>query len=138
MQFEYCADAIALYDGKLLLVERLSFPQGYALPGGRRDYIDGVLEDAFSCATRETFEETGLDLIVERVVGTYNAVGRDPRGPKESTVVYGTVSGDLRSEEGKTRAFLMDLCDLDENKDRFAFDHYDIIREWRNDLGSVS
>lgn len=132
MKLEYCADAIALYKGKLVLVERLNFPKGYALPGGRRDTIKGKLEDVAACAVREFEEETGLTLVIEGELGTYDTPGRDPRGPKISTVVYGKASGTMRNEPGKTRVFLLELGEIDQYKDKFAFDHYQIIKDWKN------
>jgi len=44
--------------------------------------------------------------------------------------VYGTATGTLRSEPGKTRAFLIAVEDIDHHKDRFAFDHYQILKDW--------
>lgn len=130
MNLEYCADAIALYENKLVLVERLNFPKGIALPGGRRDYVKGKLEDIAVCAVREFEEETGLRLTIEGTLGTYAAPDRDPRGPKISTVVYGKATGEIRNEEGKTSVMLMRIEDIEKNKDRFAFDHYKILQDW--------
>ena len=89
MIIEYCSDVIALYQNKLVLIERLETIKGIALPGGRRDLIDGELEDVASCAIREFQEETGLTLIIGGELGTYDKPGRDPRGPKISDTVYG-------------------------------------------------
>ena len=144
---EYCADAVALYCGKLVLVERLKFPTGYALPGGRRDPLslalvesaypsrgmiermceESELETPEECAIREFFEETGLTVIVKGILGVYDAPNRDPRGPKTSTVIYGIASGTVKDEPGKTKAFLMDPLDIEANKDMFVFDHYKIL-----------
>jgi len=133
---EYCSDMIGLYKGKLVLVERLTFPQGYALPGGRRkwqenDKCQKELEDVRDCALREFKEETGLDLIIEGGLGVYDNPGRDPRGLKISNVVYGKAHGSIRNEFGKTRILLIDLVDVDNYSDAFAFDHYQIIKDWR-------
>ena len=128
MKLEYCADAIALHEGKLVLVERLSTPKGYAIPGGRRDNGESVE----TCAIREYKEETGLSLTIEGTVGTYDAPGRDPRGPKISTAVYGEANGSMRDEPGKTKVFLMDVEDIEKNKNKFAFDHYQILMDWKN------
>lgn len=130
MKTEYCADVIAMFQNRLVLVERLKFPEGYALPGGRRDQIGGKLETVRDCAIREFCEETGLTLVIEGGLGTYDAPGRDPRGPKISTVVYGRAEGTMRDEIGKTRVFLMDLCDVSKNEYKFVFDHYQIIGDW--------
>ncbi len=130
MTLEYCADAIALYHGKLVLVERLNTPTGLALPGGRRDTIHGTLEDVASCAIREFQEETGLVLVIHGQLGVYDAPDRDPRGPKISTVVYGVAYGTIRDELYKTKVFLLDLEQLDAYKEQFAFDHYTVIKDW--------
>jgi ADP-ribose pyrophosphatase YjhB (NUDIX family) len=137
-KIEYCADAIAVYQGKLVLVERLSEPKGYALPGGRREQGEAPR----ACAEREFSEETGMSLKVEGELGTYDALDRDPRGRKISTVVFGRASGSMRDEPGKTRVFLMDPKDVDAHKERFAFDHYQIIKDWQkgsslNDTASI-
>lgn len=137
MKFEYCADAIALYQGKLVLVERLKEPKGYALPGGRRDLINGKLESVLRCAIREFQEETGLTLIIEGELGTYDTPGRDPRGPKISTVVYGKAYGEMRDEPNKTRVFLIDPDHVDQHKEKFAFDHYQIIKDWQKVNGHI-
>ncbi|MFC1697361.1 NUDIX domain-containing protein [Nanoarchaeota archaeon] len=131
MKTEYCSDAIALYKGKLVMVERLSFPLGYAIPGGRRDIIVNQLESIDDCAVREFEEETGLILKIDGEVGTYDKPGRDPRGPKISDVVYGRAYGQMRDEPGKTKVFLMDLSDIERYKDNFAFDHYEILCDWK-------
>ena len=137
MILEYCADVIALYQGEsplcepLVLVERLTEPKGYGLPGGRRDLIDGRLESVLRCAVREFREETGLCLVPNGMLNIYDAPGRDPRGPKISTVVHGRAYGRLRSEAGKTRAFLMESAQIDRFRDRFVFDHYQMLMDWR-------
>lgn len=131
MSNEYCADAIAIYQNKLVLVERLSTPKGLALPGGRRDIIRGILENVADCAIREFEEETGLALVIDGELGIYDAPGRDPRGPKISSVVYGRASGRMADESGKTKVLLMELNLVDDYKDQFAFDHYNIIKDWQ-------
>jgi len=131
MEVEYCADVIALFNNKLVLVNRLSYPKGYALPGGGRDVLDSdELESVEACAIREFNEETGLKLKIEGVLGVYDSPNRDPRGPKISTTVYGKAEGVMRDEPGKTRVFLMDLKEVDLNKDKFCFDHYRMIKDW--------
>ena len=131
MKLEYCADALAFYQNKLVLVERLGTPKGLALPGGRRDRVESGLEDATKCAIREFKEETGLNLVIEGELGVYDAPGRDPRGPKISTVVYGTAYGKVENEYGKTNVVLLGLDEVDQYGEGFAFDHYQIIKDWQ-------
>ncbi len=129
-KLEYCADVIATYGQNIVLVERLREPKGWALPGGRRDMIDEVLEDPLNCAIREFSEETGLAFHVSAILGTYDAANRDPRGPKISTVFYGAASGTIHDEIGKTKVFLLDPAEIWERRDRFVFDHYQILMDW--------
>ncbi|OVE74467.1 hypothetical protein BVX95_02365 [archaeon D22] len=128
---EYCADIVALYKDKLVVVERLSFPAGLALPGGRRDIVDDGLESVTDCALREFKEETGLDLEIDGRLGVYDEKGRDPRGPKSSEVVYGNASGIIRDEPGKTKVLLLGLSEIDNYRNKFAFDHYQIISDYK-------
>ena len=125
-----CADAIALYKGKLVLVERLKKPKGLALPGGHKERGESLE----GCIVREFFEETGLALDITYQLHTYSDPKRDPRGEKIATVFYGEAHGRLRNEPGKTRVVLMNLKDIDANKDRFVFDHYQIIKDWRKKI----
>lgn len=126
LNVEYCADVVATYNGKVVLVERQTAPYGLALPGGRME----MGENSIECGVREFREETGLHLVVESILGTYDAPERDPRGRKISTVLTGIASGSMAHEAGKTKVVLMDVSDIEANKDRFAFDHYTILRDW--------
>ncbi len=128
-KIEYCSDIIAFYENKLVLVERLNFPTGLALPGGRRDYLEGKLEDAVLCAARELEEETGLQFNNINYFNRYDAKERDPRGQKISDVFYGSASGYIANEPGKTKVVLADIRNLP-SRENFAFDHYDVIQDW--------
>lgn len=120
---EYCADAIATFKGKFVIIKRLSFPEGLALPGGRREQG----EKSEDCAKREFQEETGLSLSVERILGTYDSPDRDPRGKKISTVFIRIASGKVRDENGKTQVLLMTKEEILARKNAFVFDHYQIF-----------
>lgn len=65
-------------DGKIVLIKRKfpPFEDSWALPGGIVEYGETV-ENA---AVREAKEETGLDVMVESLVGVYSDPSRDPRG----------------------------------------------------------
>lgn len=126
MDIEVCADAIATYEGNLVLVERLSEPRGLSLAGGRLE----PGESLELCVVREFFEETGFELSLDYQFGTYSHPARDPRGQKVSTVYVGEASGQYRDEPGKTQVVLMDPSDVGQYRDRFAFDHYRILQEY--------
>jgi ADP-ribose pyrophosphatase YjhB (NUDIX family) len=128
-KIEYCSDIIAFYENKLVLIERLNFPTGLALPGGRRDIINGNLEDSVLCAMRELTEETGLQFNEINYFARYDSPSRDPRGHKISDIFYGSACGNITDEADKTRAILVDIVNLPAKKE-FAFDHYNIIQDW--------
>ena len=71
-------DAVIVRGGKVLLVKRKAAPfKGFwALPGGmvKRG------ETAAGAVVREAKEETGLSVKIKRVIGVFDAPGRDPRG----------------------------------------------------------
>jgi 8-oxo-dGTP diphosphatase len=126
MTIESCADMIALYKGKLVLVNRLKIPKGLALPGGRLEANESLEE----CAVREFKEETGLDFKIKNQLGTYSNPNRDSRGQKVSTVFVGEAFGKIKNEKDKTKVILLNLENLENNKNKFAFDHYQIIQDF--------
>lgn len=134
MKIEYCTDVIATYNNNIVLIERLTFPLGLALPGGRRDMIEGKLEEVIDCGLREFEEETGLSLIVDGVLGIYDSNNRDPRGEKISTVIYGNAYGKIRNEAQKTKVLLMSYEQIERYKQKFVFDHYQILRDYKNKI----
>lgn len=116
-------------EGKLLLVRRNHEPHigGWSFPSG---YIDAgeVLEEG---AVRETKEETGLDVRIDRLIGAYSDRGRRVIFlPYAATVVGGEL--EVGSECQAVEFFALDaLPDL-------AFDHDDeIIAAWRQPPDSL-
>ena len=126
MKTENCADVVALLRGRLVLVSRLTTPMGLALPGGRQNPGETIEE----CAVREFHEETGLSLKIMGTLGRYDDPGRDPRGPKVTTVFYGEATGTPRNEPGKTCVQTIDPSAIGQYKDSFVFDHYKILHDW--------
>ncbi|MGV8086156.1 MAG: NUDIX domain-containing protein [Candidatus Woesearchaeota archaeon] len=126
MVIECCADMIAFYESKLVLIERLSTPLGLALPGGRLDSGESLEQ----CAVREYLEETGLNFNLRDQFRTYSDPNRDPRGQKVSTVFYGLATGKIKNEVGKTRVILLDIKDLETIREKFVFDHYIVIKDF--------
>jgi ADP-ribose pyrophosphatase YjhB (NUDIX family) len=121
-----CADVIAEYLGKIVLVQRLNKPAGFALPGGKHDPGE-FLSDA---ASREFFEETGLSLKIENVLGTFADSRRDPRGRYVSTVFIGRASGTPKDEPGKTKVAFLGKEELPGIKDQILFDHGEMLEKY--------
>ncbi len=86
---KYTADVVAVdSNGRLLLIKRrwAPFEGSWALPGGHVDPSDVLAcpeQPSRAAAVRELAEETGLMLNRDDLVfiGTFDAEGRDPRGP---------------------------------------------------------
>ncbi|MFJ4869661.1 NUDIX hydrolase [Streptomyces sp. NPDC088757] len=67
MSFRLAAYAVCVEDGRVLLARHVS-PEGastWTLPGGGVEHG----EDPFDAVVREVAEETGLDAVVERLLG---------------------------------------------------------------------
>lgn len=122
------ADAIALYRGKLVLIERLREPFGLALPGGHVDPGEKPRETAI----REFREETGLVLHGARFLTERRGKRRDLRYAMSKTRVYvGEATGKTHDEEGFTNVILMDPKKVQAlPKERFAFDHASILKRY--------
>ena len=94
------AVAVAVYDnsGNILLVKRRD-SGNWTMPGGTMEINESIME----CGCREVYEETGLSITIEEIVGTYT----DPR----TIVAYsdGEVRREFsillsgRSEEGRIK-----------------------------------
>lgn len=116
----YTADVIATYGTHFVVIERQNYPSGLAFPGGKQEQHENLCE----VAVREFKEETGLDLIVGRQLGTYSSAGRDPRGNYSSTLFTGIASGKIKNELLKTKVLLLTEQEIFARKNEFAFDHF--------------
>lgn len=121
-----CADIIAKHEnGKYAFIERLTFPRGLALIGGKQE--DEMLSQT---AIREGFEESGLCMVIEAVLGTYADVNRDPRGHSISTVFICRARGKSKDEHEKTKVIFLTKEEVLEMKNRFVFDHFQILQDY--------
>lgn len=121
------ADVIATLDGKFVLVERLTYPPGLALPGGHVDPGEAPRESA----ARELREETGLTFVGGRYWKSFGGKKRDPRGPTHTRVYAGEAKGTPKGNKGETGVTLKSRAEiLALPIDRFAFDHGKILRKY--------
>lgn len=111
-------------DGAIVLIERANdpFKGKLALPGG---FVE-IGETVETAAVRETREETGLDVQLDRLVGVYSDPRRDPRGHTVSVVFHAVpVGGELRADT--------DAASVTKVRDplsrELAFDHHRIISD---------
>jgi 8-oxo-dGTP diphosphatase len=76
---EVCAGAVAVVDGRLLLVRRAPGPTGAATPGAGRWAVPGGRvepgETVRGAAERELREETGLRAVAGELVGWVERIG---------------------------------------------------------------
>ena len=121
-----CADVIAKFRGKIVLVQRFTDPPGFALPGGKLDSGELLSESA----RREFIEETGLTLEIDDVLSTFAKDHRDPRGRYVSTVFVGRATGAPRDEPKKTKVIFVAIEELPGIKDKFIFDHWEILENY--------
>jgi 8-oxo-dGTP diphosphatase len=72
MSFRLAAYAVCIEDGRVLLAHYVSPTGGtnWTLPGGRVEHT----EDPFDTVIREVAEETGLEAVVERLLGVDSRV----------------------------------------------------------------
>jgi len=112
-------------DDKILLLQRSKEPlkDYWVLPGGYIDYE----EDPESAVIRETKEETGQEVTVDRLVGVYQ-IDNDPSGNNIDIIYCGKIAGDkvlLNDESSQYKFFIPD--DLPE---KIAYKHREAITDW--------
>lgn len=115
--------AIERKDGSIVFVKRsfAPFKGQWALPGGFLKF-DETVEEA---ATREAKEETGLEVEIDKVIGVYSNLKRDPRGHVISIVLKTReVGGVLKSGSDAE-----DVKAFKEPPEKLAFDHGEILKK---------
>lgn len=118
-----CVDVVARRGEKFVVIERLTYPQGLAWPGGKVDNGETVVDAVF----REFREETGFVLAIKGFVGVYDDPKRDPRGRYVSTVFNGNALGAPKAEIGKTRVLELTKEEIEERRSEFIADHYQMF-----------
>ncbi len=119
----------------ILLVQRKNPPLGWALPGGFVDYGESV----HTAARREAKEETGMDVVLDSLLGVYSHPDRDPRQHTMSTVFVAHAPADrspLAGDDAINVSFFP-FTDLPE----MVFDHRRILEDFiteKRKLGEYS
>jgi 8-oxo-dGTP pyrophosphatase MutT (NUDIX family) len=109
------AAAVALFDGdgRILLLRRQDNDQ-WTMPGGTMDFGESLVE----CAVREVREETGFDIEISGLIGTYTDPNvliaySDGEIRQEFTVVYAAniKRGELRIDHESKEAGWLSIAD---------------------------
>ena len=110
-----------------ILIRRKHPPVGWALPGG---FVE-VGETVEQAAEREAYEETGLRVRLDGLLGVYSDPDRDPRGHVVSVVFVGTGSGRPAAADD---AAAVGIFSIDRLPQPMAFDHARIVKDYGRDL----
>lgn len=117
-------DVIVEIGQKIVLISRNNPPLGWAIPGGFVDEGE-TTEDA---AIREVYEEIGLHVTLETLLGVYSNPERDPRKHIVSIVYVGQASGTPQAADDAREARLFNPRRLP----TLCFDHALILKDYRH------
>lgn len=110
--------------GEIVLVQRKSPPQGWAMPGGFVDYG----ETLWQAAVREAKEETSLIIELVEQFYTYSDPQRDSRCHTVTTVFIALASGKPVAQDDAQAVGLFRMANLPP----LAFDHSDVLKDYAN------
>jgi ADP-ribose pyrophosphatase YjhB (NUDIX family) len=116
-------DIIIEVNDKIVLIQRVNPPHGWALPGGFVDYGESLE----SSAIREAKEETSLDVTLKEQFHTYSDPDRDPRHHTVTTVFIGKGAGTPKAADDAKRLGVFTERDLPKP---IVFDHRKIIDDY--------
>ena len=109
---------------RIVLIKRKNPPLGWALPGGFVDYGETIE----AAAVREALEETSMPVTLVRQFHTYSEPVRDPRRHTITTVFIATANGAPKGADDASEARVFSIDALPQP---IAFDHADILRDYR-------
>lgn len=115
---------------EVLLIKRRyePFKDQWCFPGGHVDQGEQVRE----AAVREAEEETGITIELDRIIGVYDAPGRDPRGPVISIAYSAHPVNPSEEAEAATDARRVGWFPLHDLPD-LGFDHAQILDDFLGD-----
>jgi 8-oxo-dGTP diphosphatase len=122
-----CVDVIITNDeGKILLTKRNvdPFKNSWIIPGGRMK----LGELPTKTAKREIFEETGLEIKIEKLYGVYADPNRDPRCFTASIIYVAKISSGKMIKTLEVSDYKW--VSKDEIPENMGFDHGDIIKDY--------
>jgi 8-oxo-dGTP diphosphatase len=117
-------DIIIELNDRIVLIERLNEPFGWALPGGFVDYGETVE----TAAVREAAEETCLNVRLLEQFYLYSNPARDARLHTISVVFIAEASGTPVAADDAKAVGLFDLSAL---PTPLCFDHQQILEDYR-------
>lgn len=128
------ADIVVFDKGEILFIKRKKDPyKDYlAFPGGFFDpNSDASIQVA---AKRELFEETNIDLPLERFMFALyqDQIGRDPRDRVVSFIftVLGPIDRTkIRAQDDAKEFVWKSVADILDNRFKLAFDHFEILQK---------
>ncbi len=108
---------------RIVLIERVNEPHGWALPGGFVDYGETLA----AAGRREAMEETGLAVEITELFHSYSDPGRDPRQHTISAVFLARADGQPHGGDDAARAGLFSHDTL---PSPIVFDHAQILADY--------